>query len=261
MEIGMKRQGSYYAIPVILNKQYDCDMLLDTGAGISVLQPFVAYDLGLEMTQAQSGQLSDGTEVAVPLTSGPVITVGCRQFQPNEVGIHPLPQHIPNVTALAGVLGADFFRELMILLDFPNEVLQIQYSDRSLQSTDRDKYTAPIILSPHGTLLLPVTLNESVTLECEIDTGSRRTVFPQRLMPELELSANSPNVRTRKVQHYDQEYDQFEATVDSIDLCEGIRIEKPIIRFQNTDFGFIGIDLLSSFRIWLNILDTTIAFL
>jgi predicted aspartyl protease len=90
--------------------------LVDSGAGVVVVTPALAADLGLARGRTLEAAAVDGT-VTVVLTELDGLSVGGRSFPVLDAVILDLSDPMVHIGPFDGVLGRGFFRETDVLLD------------------------------------------------------------------------------------------------------------------------------------------------
>jgi len=95
--------------------------VLDTGAGMTVLNKDFAKELGLELKGELKGRGAGGT-VTASFTTLPPYSVGSIQFQGQTVSVIDMTELIRRLGPdVAGILGFDFLSRFVTKIDFANE--------------------------------------------------------------------------------------------------------------------------------------------
>lgn len=120
----------FCVIPVCIegeNNKQIFDLLIDTGAQITFLKPFVANIIGIETKGSIKGQGVGGTsdnkqgivKIEIGKGAGESIFLGdCR------VAIGQLPGKFSEY-GIAGLLGAETFQEICLKIDYPSKYLEL----------------------------------------------------------------------------------------------------------------------------------------
>jgi predicted aspartyl protease len=108
-------------VPVLLNDQVRANMMLDTGAGITILSKDVATELGLQINPHDAIRLKTiAQDVQVPLTTLDSLVFGPLQKKHFPVGVSDLNL---GDASFDGILGMDFLGNHPIVID--NEKMEI----------------------------------------------------------------------------------------------------------------------------------------
>ena len=110
------QKGGSLVVPVTLNNERDVELILDTGATMTVLSSTVALELGLfSNTQTQVTTVNTaGGPVQVNLTQIDSIQIETAKARNVSVVIHDLPEAQPGID---GLLGMSFLNNFLVTLD------------------------------------------------------------------------------------------------------------------------------------------------
>ena len=110
------QKGGSLVVPVTLNNERDVQLILDTGATMTVLSSNVALELGLlSNTQTQVTTVNTaGGPVQVNLTRIDSIQIDTAKARNVSVVIHDLPEAHPGID---GLLGMSFLNNFLVTLD------------------------------------------------------------------------------------------------------------------------------------------------
>ncbi len=123
--IPLKKIGGSFVVRANLNKERTADLIVDTGASMTVLSTDVAIDLGILGT-------TDNKLLTVNTAGGSVqvnmnylisLNVGTAQAKNVAVAIHDLPD-IPE--QIEGLLGMSFLKHFLVTLDAEHARLILQ---------------------------------------------------------------------------------------------------------------------------------------
>ncbi len=116
ISVPLKKSGGAYIVSVLLNQERHAQLILDTGASMTVLSTNVAIDLGILGTT--DNQLltvnTAGGSVQVNMNYLPTMQVGTAKAEHVAVAIHDLPD-IPE--HIEGLLGMSFLKNFLVTLD------------------------------------------------------------------------------------------------------------------------------------------------
>lgn len=123
--VPVKSYGGSLLVKVQLNHTRTANLILDTGATMTVLSNDVALDLGLNASTAT--QLSTvntaGGPIQVNLTKIASIQAGTAQVNDVDVAIHDLPD---GQAGIDGLLGMSFLNHFLVTLDTIQGQLHLQ---------------------------------------------------------------------------------------------------------------------------------------
>lgn len=127
--IPLTQIGGSLVVPVLLNQERSAQLIVDTGASMTVLSTDVALDLGILGT-------TDNELLTVNTAGGSVqvnknylasLSVGSAQASHVAVAIHDLPD-IPE--HIEGLLGMSFLKHFLVTLDAEHARLILRPKDR-----------------------------------------------------------------------------------------------------------------------------------
>ena len=211
------------------------EFILDTGAGIHVLSNSFLHKLSAQAAGHYTGFRNTGERIDFDL------------FQIASLGIGRFRQAHPIVAAwevldkfkIDGVLSAKFFEHHIVSLDFTKHELVFengQTLNRRLRrgrviplkvQEDRDKTMG---------LFVDLTVGDSLTCECELDTGfDGILVLDARFMEPLNLDENSASVKRSESNGLTGLTEiRYRATVSIVSLLGApeVKMEKPEVTFK-----------------------------
>ncbi len=114
--VPLTKAGGAYIVSVLLNQERTAQLILDTGASMTVLSTNVAIDLGLLGTTDNELLTVNtaGGSVQVNMNYLPSLQVGTAEAKHVAVAIHDLPD-IPE--HIEGLLGMSFLKNFLVTLD------------------------------------------------------------------------------------------------------------------------------------------------
>ena len=123
--VPIKTYGGALVVTVRLNRQREAQLILDTGATMTVLSTDVALDLGLiASTETQLTTVNTaGGPVQVNVTRIPSIQTGEALVHDVAVAIHDLPD---GPTGIDGLLGMSFLHNFLVTLDTDQQQLHLK---------------------------------------------------------------------------------------------------------------------------------------
>jgi clan AA aspartic protease (TIGR02281 family) len=119
--IGFRSVGGHIGVTVLLNETSKAEMLLDTGAGVTLLSTKTARDLGLLKGRMGTIRLKTiAQDLQVPLTKLDLIRLGDLRKTDFPVAVSDLPfaGH-----AFDGILGMDFLKDFNIFINNQSDEL------------------------------------------------------------------------------------------------------------------------------------------
>lgn len=122
--VGFSQVDGQIMVPVLFNQSMQARVLVDTGAGITVLSTELAQELGLDMNTARSVTLKTmAADVQANLGRLDAIQVGTLSRQDFPVAIANLP---PGRRGnFQGILGMDFMNHYTIHIDNENSIITL----------------------------------------------------------------------------------------------------------------------------------------
>jgi len=123
--IPLKRIGGSFVVQVTLNKERTAQLIVDTGASLTVLSTQIAIDLGiLGTTDTELLTINTaGGSVQVNMNYLSSLNIGNARANNIAVAIHDLPD-IPE--QIEGLLGMSFLKHFLITLDAEHAHLILQ---------------------------------------------------------------------------------------------------------------------------------------
>ena len=114
--IPLTKSGGSFVVPVLLNQERFAQLIVDTGASMTVLSTQVAIDLGILGTTDNELLTVNtaGGSVQVNMNYLSSITVGTARATNVAVALHDLPD-IPE--HIEGLLGMSFLKHFLVTLD------------------------------------------------------------------------------------------------------------------------------------------------
>ncbi|RMH07748.1 MAG: TIGR02281 family clan AA aspartic protease [Nitrospirae bacterium] len=123
--IPLTKIGDSLIVSARLNETLDVQLVVDTGATMTVLSHEVAMKLGLlahANTSVKTVQTAGGS-IQVPMTTVAEVRIGSAVAHNVDVAIHDLPQ---GPRGVSGLLGMSFLRHFLVTVDSNRGVLHLQ---------------------------------------------------------------------------------------------------------------------------------------
>ncbi|MBW2108587.1 MAG: aspartyl protease family protein [Deltaproteobacteria bacterium] len=115
--VDFSRVDGHILVPVVLNDEVEAHVLVDTGAGITVLSTPLADDLGLDVAHGHAVTLKTmAVDVQAQLARLDSLRVGRFSRHDFPVAVTALPS-LDGKTPLQGILGMDFMSHYTIHID------------------------------------------------------------------------------------------------------------------------------------------------
>ena len=123
--VPMTSIGGSLTVPVQLNGEQTVQLILDTGATMTVLSTQVANELGITsdpLSQVTTVNTAGGP-IQVNLTHLHTVEVGKAKAQNVSVAVHDLPDAQPDID---GLLGMSFLKHFLVTLDTKQRTLHLR---------------------------------------------------------------------------------------------------------------------------------------
>ena len=211
------------------------DFLLDSGAAGIVIDPLVAETVGLE----RYGERIGATIGPFPETTSiiPVMSVGALRMRNVVSRVVPIPFRADERTRVSGLLGFDFFAELVLHVDVDHALVEALHP--------------AAFHAPPDLVEVPVGLDDKqpavrikvgpVAARVILDTGANRTVLGAAFVDRLDLASDRgvpPAARFRGVGGTG-----IAETVRVRDIeFAGATIPQSLVDVSSADLGFEDID-------------------
>jgi predicted aspartyl protease len=154
----------------IANHGYD--FLLDTGASGVIIDTTFAESLGLERFGSRNGNTA-GTYVESTATV-PQMSIGPLRMERIVTRVVPLPFRPDASSRIVGLLGFDFFEDVVAHVDFANGAVEVA----SAQDGPRPAGIPTLALAlDDKSPLARASVDESVAARLVLDTGANRTLL------------------------------------------------------------------------------------
>ena len=101
------------------------DLLLDTGAALTMLSPLIVESAGYDVSTAKSKQqiITGNGAIKVPILTVSELRVGDLRVDNFSVCVHSIPE----VAHIQGLLGLDFLKRFRTVIDYPNGFMEITF--------------------------------------------------------------------------------------------------------------------------------------
>jgi predicted aspartyl protease len=227
----------------IANRGYD--FLLDTGAAGIVIDTTFAESLGLERYGSRNGNTA-GTYVESTATI-PQMSIGPLRMERFVTRVVPLPFRPDASSRIVGLLGFDFFEDVVAHVDFASGAVEVA----SAQDGPRPEGLAMLALALDDKApVARASVDENVAARVVLDTGANRTLLfaPFCERTALVYDRLATTVRYRAVGGLGS---GMLARFRSIAVA-GIAIPNPTVEVASDDLGtedtdgIIGTDVMRS---------------
>lgn len=178
-EVRFERVGHFVRIPVTLPAGGTARFLLDSGIGVTVLQPGFAERVGVVPTGSLfTGQRMSGQEIAVELNIWQGGRLGGLALPPGEVGVLALgPEDGPS--GFDGIIGLDLLGEYVVTVDPGRSI--VRFDDPA--SFVHAGIECPATVhrdGPSVCLFTELVLPDGTSASVEIDSGSGVLILDDR---------------------------------------------------------------------------------
>jgi hypothetical protein len=168
-ELPMILHGNHVFVPVTLDGSVEAEFLLDTGAGATCLMPRLARELGLE-TEGNLGAVGVGGTGSSRLSHLGRLRVGGLELRDQRVVVIDLSGlEEAEGRAIDGVLGYDFFRRVVVDLDY--EGRKVLLHDPKRHRPGPGAVRLPLSLE-FNIPVVRATLEDSLEAPFIVDTGN-----------------------------------------------------------------------------------------
>lgn len=143
--------------------------ILDSGAGISLIDSAFAVELGLE-TEGEIRGKGIGGSVNIAFAKLPQVSLRGVEFEEQTVGVMDVNSvlHRGGMEA-AGILGYDFISRFVIKIDYANKTLSLYDPDTFAYEGDGKFIESPL---KNNILSVPVTVDGRYTGQWRVDLGA-----------------------------------------------------------------------------------------
>jgi hypothetical protein len=216
------RIGRIWA-PVMINGKGPFRLVLDTGASHSAIIEPVANALGIDVLHAPHVRLRGVTGTAVvPMVEAQTLTVGDL-----EVSNVKLPIVINALGGAQGVLGTDGFDDKRILIDFRNDLIQINHS--RAEHAAAGMITVPFV-HEKGLLIVNAFVG-GVRTRAIIDTGGQATIGNVALREVLQRRRNQTKLTNDVIQGATDDEQKGDGYAAPVIQFEDLRVQGSHITF------------------------------
>ncbi|MFT8896217.1 MAG: retroviral-like aspartic protease family protein [Acetobacter sp.] len=215
-------------------------MLVDTGAGRSVITPQAAEEFGLSETGQSLTMHAVGSDVATPIVRVVTLQLGHLKAVEPTFLLAAIPVRSVGGLPVAGLFGADFLSGYDVLFDLPHHRMVLISGNACIPN---NVPPADRMAFPAARVLLPIRLDDR-PLMAVLDSGSNRTTIPVSLAGVQDaLLEKDENVGTRGPdgQHLDAWLHRFGAIQIGTSINRDIELAIAPIR---TPYALLGADFL-----------------
>ncbi len=218
-------------------------MLVDTGAGRSVITPQAAEEFGLSETGQSLTMHAVGSDVAAPIVRVVTLQLGRLKAVEPTFLLAAIPVRSVGGLPVAGLFGTDFLSGYDVLFDLPHHRMALISGNACIPDNvpPADRMAFPA--DPAARVLLPIRLDDR-PLMAVLDSGSNRTTIPVSLAGVQDaLLEKDENVGTRGPdgQHLDAWLHRFGAIQIGTSIDRDVELAIAPIR---TPYALLGADFL-----------------
>lgn len=227
------------------------DFLLDSGAAGIIIDPIVAETLNLERygerVGATMGPFPESTAIV------PTMNVGVLRMRNVVSRVVPIPFRADDRTRVAGLLGFDFFADIVIHLDAERGTVEALHPAAFRVSND----LTPVPLALDDKQPAARAKVGPVAARMILDTGANRTVLAAAFADRLEPSSERAIVSASRFHGVGGSGAAATVRIKEIEFA-GNPIVEPLVDISGADLGFedidgvIGTDILRGFDIFFN---------
>jgi hypothetical protein len=241
----MQEKGGRSMIEVYIGDAGPYDFIIDTGAGLSVIDQAIAIDLGLEVTRQMEVGVPGGPQVEANLVRAPLLRVGELEI----VGVTPVTLGLVEMSGglIHGILGMEIFRDVLLTLD--------PAGDRAVISRGRLTPEAPGVLpldQSDGKIAFSIEVaGQPIPIHIDTGSGAGFTLPIERIddFPTLDVPARQRTAGlvggSRQI-HIRQ--------LDGLIRFAGLEYENPEVGFMDPSppTGNLGLRILDQLTIGID---------
>lgn len=193
-EVGFRLAGAenpLILVPTQVNERGPYEFILDTGAGLSLLAPRLATELGIVATGSREGRgAAGGVQVAMARASS--LAIGEARCGPLPVGITAEVDRIGAAIGhrIDGDIGYDFLKAFRLTLDYQRRVARLAQGRYEVEGSAGSDYTeVPFRLAGpvKPLVLVEAFVNGRGPHTFVLDTGASATVLSPALAVALRI--------------------------------------------------------------------------
>lgn len=192
IEVPMILHDTHVFVEVRLNDEIDANFLLDTGAGASCLSFPLARKLGIE-GEGELGTIGIGGSEASRMAQVSSIRVGDLLLERQNVVVIDLAGlEFGEGKKIDGILGYDFFRRLVVDIDYEKEVLRLADPATFTFGGEGDRIALSL---DFNVPIAQASLEDSLSGGLIVDTGNAHDLFLHKsFLEETGLGRHRPSL-------------------------------------------------------------------
>jgi len=262
--IDTSRAQPLLLLPAFINERGPFALVLDTGAGTTVITEELSSCIGLEATEVREAMGAAGRKIAVSLGTAERISIGDSSLENVQVGI---VKDFPRCAG-QGAIGYNFLREFILTIDYRGSTVQLASSTekRVAEGGVRERVPLRIASPARPVLLVDVLINDRSSWRFFLDTGASQTVISPALAREIGIVT----ARAGAITGAGGEVQGSVGQVRSLSVGKARRDSLPVVVsdiFSHLSQalgvqveGILGYDFLSNFKVEIDYHEETVSF-
>ncbi len=235
----------------------DENFILDSGAGMTVIDSLRAVKLGLPLGNRIAGAGISGARYCY-LTQLPAMEIGGLRFTEQTVIASSITDMVRRYTGIsvAGILGSDFLNRFVAAIDYQERNMTLFEPDSFEQEEAGAELEAPLA---QGILSIVCAVEDSCRGRFLVDTGSNRSILQHSFAEKYDLLEGRKSVKVPVIGAGGETFANL-CRFESIKVGEN-RIDQPLLfvappgggiaAFEDIS-GVLGNDILDKFHLTLD---------
>jgi len=207
------------------------EFLLDSGAAGIVVDPIVTETLGLERYGATIGPFPETTAIV------PALNVGLLRMHNVVARVVPIPFRADDRTRIAGLLGFDFFADMVMHVDLEHGIVEALHP--STFHAPAELVTVPIGLDDkQPAIRIKVG---PVAARVILDTGANRSILASSFTDRLDPASERATVPSARFRGLGGTGTAETAALKDLEIAN-VTLAEAIVDISPADLGFEDID-------------------